>query len=74
MTALLPLFIQVLPELFKVAKDVPIVFDFIKKTRQTFQQQNEWTPEAEAVFTKELEDLKGPNKPDWWKTDSELGV
>jgi hypothetical protein len=70
MPALLPLFIQVMPELFKLAKDVPVVLDYIHKSKETFQAEGEWSPEAEAVFTKELEDLKA-NPPDWWKPEGE---
>lgn len=68
MTAL-PLFIQVMPELFKLAKDVPLVLDYIRKSKEVFQQEGEWSPEAEAAFTKELQDLKD-NPPDWWKPEN----
>jgi hypothetical protein len=70
MSTLLPLFIQVMPELFKLAKDVPVVLDYVKKSKEVFQQEGEWTPEAEDTFTKELEDLKA-NPPDWWKPEGE---
>lgn len=71
MGALIPIFIQVLPELFKVAKDVPVIFDFIKQSKQVFENEGEWTPEAEAKFSAELQSWK-TNPPDWLKTDDQL--
>jgi hypothetical protein len=68
MTALLALFLQHLPDLFQAAKSIPVVLDYIKKTRATFQETGEWSAEAESAFTNELEDLK-TNPPDWWKPE-----
>lgn len=70
MGALLPLFIQYLPQLFAAAKEIPTVMEYIHKTKATFEEKGEWSAEAENAFTQELESLKS-NPPDWWKPEAE---
>ncbi len=72
MAALLPIFIQVLPELFKLAADSPIVLNYINKSREVFQQHNVWDAAAEAEYQTHYQNLKA-NPPDWLKTDDQLG-
>lgn len=72
MGALVPIFIQVLPELFKLAADSQIVYNYLHKSKEVFEGEGVWTDEADAAFTKELEDLKA-NPPRWLKTDAQLG-
>lgn len=66
MTAII---IQYLPYLFKAAVSIPQIFEFIKKTRESLKQNKMWNNEAEAAFTKELDDLE-TNPPAWWKPDT----
>lgn len=63
------LILQYLPYLFQAAQEIPQILDFIKKIRSNLQQDKQWTPEAEQIFTQGLQDLED-NPPDWAKPDA----
>ena len=61
-------FLQYLPYLFKAAQSIPQVVDYVQKMKETYQWRGEWTPEADAAFAAELEQLK-TNPPAHWKPE-----
>lgn len=48
-------FLTFLPYLVQAANSVPKIMDFILKTKENFQARGEWTADADAAFTAELE-------------------
>lgn len=51
----LALFLQYLPWLIKGAESIPSLIDYAKKMKSNYESRGEWTPEADAAFTAELE-------------------
>jgi hypothetical protein len=66
---MMAIFLQFLPYLFTAAQDIPQIYEYIQKVRADLQQKDEWTPEAEDAFNKELQTLKD-SPPAWWKPDA----
>lgn len=67
------LLLQYLPFLVQGAGEVQQIWDYIQKVREAAKQKGEWTQEAEDAFTAEIEKLNSDQRPDWWKTDEQLG-
>jgi hypothetical protein len=64
MLALLPIFLQYLPELASVAKSVPTVAEYIGKMVHAFKQSGELT----AAQEKELDDaIAAHDTQEWWQ-------
>lgn len=51
-------FLVFLPYLFQAAQSVPKILEYINKMKANYQARGEWTPEADAAFTAELENWK----------------
>ncbi len=67
MGALLPLFLQYLPELAGVAKSVPAVAEYIGKMIHTFKQAGELTPDEEEELDKAI---AAHDTQDWWQPET----
>lgn len=61
--ALIPIFMQYLPLLFKAAQAVPEIIGFVKRTQEILKQDKEWTSEQQAAFDKHLEEVT--SQPHW---------
>ena len=61
--SLIAIFIENLPYLVKAAKTAPEIFAYIQRTKKTLEQSKEWTPEQQAEFDRQVEEIT--SQPHW---------
>lgn len=63
MIALIPIFLQYLPQLVKAAQSIPELIGYIQRTKATLSTTGEWTPEQQAEYDKHVEEIT--SQPHW---------
>ena len=66
MAALIPIFMQYLPILFKAAQAVPEIIGFVQRTQEVLKQSKEWTADQQAAFDERMEQV---TSQEHWKPE-----
>lgn len=66
MSEIISLFMTYLPVLVKAAGTVPEIIAFIHRTQAILKQSEEWTPEQQAAFDAQVEEITSQEQ---WKPE-----